>query len=109
MGDLVEDKNKSLDMEEAVNFEVEPESISFNSPPRSPTTSAASRPSLSLVGTPLTIPTSVVSPPSEVDTISTKRPKIKRQRKRKIVIDNDETELSSEFIKNMLRDTSDLI
>lgn len=52
-----------------------------------------------------TASTTVVSPlPSERSKVLQRRP-----RKRKIVIDNDETELSSEFIKQMLRDTSDLI
>lgn len=31
------------------------------------------------------------------------------RKRRKVVIDNDQTELSSEFIKNMLRDASDII
>jgi len=94
--------------EEALDFEVAPEAISFSSPPLSPT-SASSRPSLHLEGTPLTNTTSVVSPPSETSTLSRSKPKRKRLRKRKVVIDNDETELSSEFMKNMLRDTSDLL
>lgn len=104
-----------------LNFEVAPEAISFSSPPTSP--------KLALLNeTPQTPPTSVVSPPSLSDTDlesirshssstihsestrqRSRRKKQARPRKRRIVIDNDETELSSEFIKSMLRDTSDLL
>lgn len=49
--------------------------------------------------------TSVVSPSSSAEN---KRPRAKRIRRRRIVIDNDETELTSDFIRNMLKDTSDI-
>jgi len=107
--------------EQELNFEVAPENISFSSPPTSPKKSLGNE-------TPQTPLTSVVSPPSLSDTDlesirshssstihtestkqRTQRRRASRPRKRRIVIDNDETELSSEFIKNMLRDTSDLI
>ena len=86
---------------ETLNFDVQPESISFESSNLTP----ASKHTVSIDETPRTA-TSVVSPPSEP---SIKRPRTKRPRKRKIVIDNDETELSSDFIKKMLADTSSLV
>lgn len=41
--------------------------------------------------------------PSEVT------PKRKRRKRRKVIIDNDETELSTEHIKNMIANTSDIV
>lgn len=54
-----------------------------------------------------------VSPPAadaaSIASSTSFRRRPRRPRKRRIIIDNDETELTSEQIKNMLRDTSDIV
>ena len=40
---------------------------------------------------------------------SATKPRVRRKKRRKVVVDNDETELTNEHIKNMLADTTDIV
>jgi len=103
----IDDFNQPHGADDSLNFEVEPESISFTSPALTPT--SISKHSVSIEGTPLTTTTSVVSLNSNSEVSIKPPPKTRRPRKRKIVIDNDETELTSDFIKKMLSNTESLL